>query len=245
MHATSHISGQDTYQMMNQVIAFDADDTLWVNEPLFREAEKEFSGLMRDFLEREECAKKLYECVTNNLPLYGYGIKSFALSLTEIAIQISDGKVPNEILVRVINIGKEMLNAPVVVLDGVKEILDTLTALKRPHDKLIVATKGDLLDQERKFEKSGLAGYFDHIEVMSDKQPANYRKLITKLGVQPKDFTMIGNSVKSDILPVLEIGGRAFHIPYHTTWQHEVVKEPVVHPNFKELKSILTLEKYL
>lgn len=226
-----------------KTIAFDADDTLWVNEPLFRRAEEEFCELMVDYHDIETCAKKLYAFEMQNLPLYGYGIKPFALSLTEAAIILSNGKVTNDILLKIIEIGKTMLSAPVVVLDGVEDVLDTLW--RKQKYRLVVATKGDLLDQERKLEKSGLTKYFHHIEVMSNKQPANYRNLVNHLDVKPSDFLMIGNSVKSDILPVLEIGGYAFHIPFHTTWEHEVVREQVVHKQFKEFKFITDILKYM
>lgn len=228
---------------MTKTIAFDADDTLWVNEPLFRKAEEDFCELLTDFIAKESCAKKLFDFEMQNLPLYGYGIKPFTLSLTEAAIELSNGKVSNDTLLKIIDIGKTMLAAPVEVLDGVEEVLSLLS---RKHDyRLVVATKGDLLDQERKLEKSGLAHYFHHIEVMSDKKPANYRKLVQHLDINPEDFIMVGNSVKSDILPVLEIGGRSFHIPFHTTWEHEMVADPVVHSNFKELVRITELPDYL
>lgn len=228
---------------MKKVIAFDADDTLWVNEPLFRRAEEEFCELMVEFLDMETCAKRLFDFEMQNLPLYGYGIKPFALSLTEAAIKLSEGKVSNDILLKIIEIGKVMLNAPVVVLDGVEEVLSVLS--RKFKYRLVVATKGDLLDQERKLEKSGLSHYFHHIEVMSDKQPSNYRKLVHHLDIEPSDFIMVGNSVKSDILPVLEIGGSAYHIPFHTTWEHEVVHEPVEHVKLRKLKNILELEQIL
>ena len=219
-----------------KTIAFDADDTLWVNEPLFRRAEEEFCELMVDYLDMEVCAKKLFEFEMQNLPLYGYGIKPFALSLVEAAISLSEGRVGNDTISKIIAIGKAMLNAPVVVLNGVEEVLGTLS--QKHNYRLVVATKGDLLDQERKLEKSGLAKYFHHIEVMSDKQPVNYQKLVNHLDIKASEFLMIGNSVKSDVLPVLDIGGYAFHIPFHTTWEHEFVSEPVIHEKFKELTSI-------
>lgn len=228
---------------MKKVIAFDADDTLWVNEPLFRRAEEEFCELMVDFLDIQTCAKKLFDFEMQNLPLYGYGIKPFTLSLVEAAIILSKGKVSNDILLKIIAIGKAMLAAPVVVLDEVEEVLGAL--LRKQNYKLVMATKGDLLDQERKLEKSGLSEYFHHIEVMSNKKPGNYRKLVEHLDIHPAQFVMVGNSVKSDILPVLEIGGQAFHIPFHTTWEHEMVTEPVAHPKFKELVSIKQLVDHM
>ncbi len=228
---------------MKKVIAFDADDTLWINEPLFRKAEEEFCELMADFLDMDTCAKKLFDFEMQNLPLYGYGIKPFTLSLTEAAIKLSKGRVSNDIVLKIIEIGKVMLAAPVVVLDGVEEML-RLLSLKHKY-RLVVATKGDLLDQERKLEKSRLSHYFHHIEVMSDKKPVNYSKLVNHLDIETQDFIMVGNSVKSDILPVLKMGGTAFYIPFHTTWEHEVVKDAVVHPRFKELASITELADYL
>ncbi len=228
---------------MSKVIAFDADDTLWVNEPLFRNAEKDFCKLIKPFLNETMCAKKVFENMMQNLPLYGYGVRPFTLSLIETSITLSENAIPNTIILKIIEIGKRMISAKPELIEGVEDVLKKLS--KKHNYKLIIATKGDLLDQEQKIKKSGLAHYFDYVEVMSDKKPVNYQKLLSHLGILPQDFIMIGNSVKSDVLPVLEIGGAAFHIPFHTTWEHEQVKEPVVHPNFKELKSILELEKYL
>ena len=215
-----------------KVIAFDADDTLWVNEPYFRTAEKAFCELLKEYVPEEECNELLYKFEMQNLPLYGYGIKPFVLSLIEAAITISKKQIPLEIVSEIIAIGKEMLQMPVELIDGIEA---TLAHLSKKY-LLVMATKGDLLDQERKLIKSGLEKYFHHIEVMSDKQPNNYQKLITHLDITPSQFLMIGNSLKSDVLPVLEIGSYAIHIPFHTTWEHEKVEEEVMHCNFKELK---------
>ena len=215
-----------------KVIAFDADDTLWVNEPYFRTAEKAFCELLKEYVPEEECNELLYKFEMQNLPLYGYGIKPFVLSLIEAAITISKKQIPLEIVSEIIAIGKEMLQMPVELIDGIEA---TLAHLSKKY-LLVMATKGDLLDQERKLIKSGLEKYFHHIEVMSDKQPNNYQKLITHLDITPSQFLMIGNSLKSDVLPVLEIGSYAIHIPFHTTWEHEKVEGEVVHCNFKELK---------
>jgi len=215
-----------------KVIAFDADDTLWVNEPYFRTAEKVFCELLKEYVPEEECNQLLYKFEMQNLPLYGYGIKPFVLSLIEAAITISKKQIPLEIVSEIIAIGKEMLQMPVELIDGIEA---TLAHLSKKY-LLVMATKGDLLDQERKLIKSGLEKYFHHIEVMSDKQPENYQKLITHLDITPSQFLMVGNSLKSDVLPVLEIGSYAIHIPFHTTWEHEKVEEEVMHYNFKELK---------
>jgi len=215
-----------------KVIAFDADDTLWINEPYFRTAEKAFCELLKEYVPEEECNELLYKFEMQNLPLYGYGIKPFVLSLIEAAITISKKQIPLEIISEIIAIGKEMLQMSVELIDGIEV---TLAHLSKKY-LLVMATKGDLLDQERKLMKSGLEKYFHHIEVMSDKQPKNYQKLITHLDIPPSQFLMVGNSLKSDVLPVLEIGSYAIHIPFHTTWEHEKVEEEVVHCNFKELK---------
>ncbi|WP_339845205.1 HAD family hydrolase [uncultured Dokdonia sp.] len=228
---------------MNNIhtIAFDADDTLWVNETFFRDAEDEVCKLLSPYIDYESCQKRLFEMEMRNLSLYGYGIKPFTLSLIECAQEVSEGKVTNEIIASIIDIGKEMLNAPVDLIDGIEEVLEKLS----DKYKLVVATKGDLLDQERKLEKSGLSKYFHHIEVMSDKQPANYLKLVKHLDISPDTFLMIGNSLKSDVLPVLEIGGHAFHIPFHTTWAHEQVDIEITHERFKSFGTSSEILKHL
>ena len=215
-----------------KVIAFDADDTLWINEPYFRTAEKDFCELLKEYVSEEECNALLYKIEIQNLPLYGYGIKPFALSLIEAAISISKKQIPLETVSKLIEIAKGMLQMPVELIDGIEA---TLAQLSKKY-LLVMATKGDLLDQERKLICSGLEKYFHHIEVMSDKQPKNYQKLINHLGIPPAEFLMVGNSLKSDILPVLAIGSYAIHIPFHTTWEHEKVEEKVMHHNFKELE---------
>jgi putative hydrolase of the HAD superfamily len=228
---------------MNNIhtIAFDADDTLWVNETFFRDAEDEVCKLLSPYIDYESCQQRLFEMEMRNLSLYGYGIKPFTLSLIECAQEVSEGKVTNEIIASIIDIGKEMLNAPVDLIDGIEEVLEKLS----DKYKLVVATKGDLLDQERKLEKSGLSKYFHHIEVMSDKQPANYLKLVKHLDIDPTSFLMIGNSLKSDVLPVLEIGGHAFHIPFHTTWAHEQVDIEITHERFKSFGTSSEILKHL
>jgi len=224
-----------------KVIAFDADDTLWVNEPYFRKAEADFCKLLKDFMPEDTCNKFLFEIEMQNLPTYGYGIKPFALSLIEAAIKISENKIPIETISKLIDIAKEMLNMSIELIDGIEETLENLSKKYR----LVMATKGDLLDQERKLIKSGLEKYFHHIEVMSDKQPRHYLKLIKNLDIQPEQLLMVGNSLKSDILPVLEIGASAIYIPFHTTWEHEKVTGEVKHDNFIELTEASELIKLL
>lgn len=216
------------------VIAFDADDTLWVNEPYFREAEEQFAALLDGFLPGQSILSALYETEISNLPLYGYGIKGFMLSMIETTLRITEGKADPSVIQKAIDLGQAMLNKPVELLDGVEEVLKILHTKFR----LVVATKGDLLDQQRKLTKSGLDHYFHHIEIMSDKQEKDYRKLIKHLDCKPENFLMIGNSLKSDVLPVLSLGANAIHIPFHTTWIHEHVEHTVEHPNFYQMENL-------
>jgi putative hydrolase of the HAD superfamily len=217
-----------------KVIAFDADDTLWVNEPYFREAEDKFSALLEDYLPQHSATRELYKTELQNIPLYGYGVKGFMLSMVETALRVSDNTVPHQVIEKAIEYGKDLLAKPVELLEGVPE---TLSQLKGKY-RLVMATKGDLLDQERKLKKSGLESHFHHIEIMSDKQEADYQTLIRHLDIAPEEFMMIGNSLKSDVLPVLSIGGHAIHIPYHTTWEHEKVEGNIEHANFHSVESL-------
>lgn len=180
-----------------KVIGFDADDTLWVNETYFREAEDEIGRLLSKYETPNKIDQELFKKEISNLPLYGYGIKAFTLSMVEVALELSNYTVSNKTIEAILNIGKNMLNKPVELLDGVEKVLENLSKKYR----LILATKGDLLDQERKLEKSGLTHYFHHIEVLSDKQEDNYSQMLNRLEVKPSEFLMIGNSLKSDVLP--------------------------------------------
>jgi putative hydrolase of the HAD superfamily len=200
-----------------KIIGFDADDTLWVNEPFYRETEKQFARILSPYYAENEINDELFKIEMQNLALYGYGAKSFVLSMIETALRLSENKITALQISKIIEIGKAQLTLPIELLDGVELVLQKLN----PNYKLILATKGDLLDQEQKLKKSGLINYFHHIEIMSDKHENNYRNLIKRLDIEPQDFVMIGNSIKSDILPVINIGASAIHVPYHTTWQHE------------------------
>ncbi|MFM2338500.1 MAG: hypothetical protein RL115_1693 [Bacteroidota bacterium] len=222
-------------------IAFDADDTLWVNEPYFREAEDKFCSLLEDYLPHHSVAKELFKTELQNIPLYGYGVKGFILSMIETAMRVSNNTVPLVVIEKALQYGKDLLDKPIEILEGVQE---TLQALKGKY-RLVVATKGDLLDQERKLKKSGLAHYFHHIEIMSEKDEAGYQKLIKQLDIQPEAFLMLGNSLKSDVLPVLAVGGHAIHIPYHITWAHEVVEHSIEHPHFQQADKIKDILKGL
>lgn len=218
-----------------KVIGFDADDTLWVNETYFREAELEFGKLLSEYETLNTIDQELFKKEMENLPLYGYGIKAFTLCMVESAIEQSNYNISTVAIQAILNIGKDMLDKPVELLDGVEDVLKTLSK----KYKLILATKGDLLDQERKLEKSGLTKYFHHIEVLSDKQETNYSKLLNHLDIKPSEFLMIGNSLKSDVLPLVNIKAHAIHVPFHTTWVHEQVSEKET--NGKTYKTISSL----
>jgi len=224
-----------------KVIAFDADDTLWVNEPYFQDTEKKFCWLLEEFLPQQDLSRELLKIEIANLPLYGYGIKGYILSMIEAALKVSDNTISTEAIEKIIGFGKELLNEPIELLDNVEEVLKAL----KGHYRLVVATKGDLLDQERKLKKSGLSHYFHHIEIMSDKGESDYHKLIKHLDITPAQFMMIGNSVKSDIIPVLNIGGHAIHIPYHTTWAHEHVETKLEHENFRHVEHLKEVLPFL
>ena len=224
-----------------KTIAFDADDTLWVNEPYFQEAEKQFCILLENYLPQHSVSQELFKTEMKNLHLYGYGVKGFVLCMIETASRISNRTVSLELIDKIIAIGQELLQKPIELLQGVSETLEQL----KDRYRLIVATKGDLLDQERKLKNSGLESYFHHIEIMSDKKVSDYQKLLKHLDCKPENFLMLGNSIKSDILPVLELGGYGGQIPYHVTWTHEEHEHNLKHDNFVELKSIDSILNYL
>ncbi|HBI40048.1 MAG TPA: HAD family hydrolase [Tenacibaculum sp.] len=224
-----------------EVIAFDADDTLWVNETYFREAENNFASLLSAYETKNKIKQELIKKEINNLPLYGYGIKGFVLSMIECALELSNNRLNGKTINEILQIGKKMLEKPVVVLNDVELVLNNLNK----KYKLIVATKGDLLDQEKKLEKSGLLKYFHHIEVMSEKKENDYIKLLKHIDIQPENFLMIGNSLKSDILPILNIGGAAIHIPFHITWEYEQINSNNLSENYITLDTIKDLLELL
>jgi putative hydrolase of the HAD superfamily len=220
--------------MNHKTIAFDADDTLWHNEPYFDEAQAKFCDLFHDYASHQELLRMILNHQVKNLPLYGFGIKAFTLSMLETALEITQNTINGTVMQQILRIGKELLQKPVELLPNVEEVLSKMNA----KHKLIVATKGDLKDQHRKLHDSGLGHYFHHIEVMSDKTEADYSKMLKRLDCNPEDFVMIGNSLKSDVLPVLNIGGIGIHVPYHTTWEYEKIDFEIKHPKFIALTDI-------
>jgi len=175
--------------------------------------------LLKEYDDVDAINSELFKTEIKNLNNYGYGIKGFVLSMIETAIRVSNGKLSPSVITEIIDLGKEMMDHPVELLDGVETTLNRL----QPEYRLIVVTKGDLLDQERKLKKSGIEHYFHHTEVASDKTEENYNSFLSHFDIEPSEFLMVGNSLKSDILPILNIGAKAVHVPYHTTWQHEIV----------------------
>lgn len=216
-----------------KVIAFDADDTLWVNEPYFQEIEKQYTQLLKSYGTSEEISAALFKTEMKNLKSLGYGAKAFTISMMETALEVSNQKIAADDIRQIVDLGKSLLEIPIELLPKVKETLEILK--EKGRYKLVVATKGDLLDQENKLERSGLSPYFDHIEVMSDKTEKEYLRLLNILQIKPSEFLMIGNSLKSDIQPVLALGGYGVHIPFEVMWQHEVV-DTFTHKNLKQVK---------
>ena len=204
---------------MLKLIAFDADDTLWHNERLFLDVQARFLELISRHTDPEIVQQRLYETEVANLGHYGYGVKSFTLSMIETAIDLSDGRVSGADIESILHLGREMLLAPVNLLEGAREVVSELSAI---HD-LMVLTKGDLLDQESKVARSGLGDFFTHVEVVSRKDRATYEALLESHGVRPEEFVMVGNSLRSDVLPVAEMGSHAVFVPYESTWEHEDV----------------------
>lgn len=204
---------------MIEIIGFDADDTLWHNETLYSQVKDQFQSLLAPYSNPESARRRLDEIEEWNVHHYGYGIKSFALSMVEAAIEISHGQIEAASLSRMLDIVKEMLNAEVKLLEQVEPTLAELAQ----QFSLMLITKGDFFEQHRKIERSGLEQYFRYIEIVVDKTPITYRSVLAKYNLEPSRFLMVGNSLRSDILPVLEIGGQAVYVPYASTWAHEQV----------------------
>lgn len=224
-----------------KVIGFDADDTLWVNETYFREAEERFAEMLEQYETKNKIDQELFRMEMKNLETYGYGIKGFMLSMIELALELSNNRVSQATINKILDLGKEMISRPVELLEGVEEVLKQLESRYR----LIVLTKGDLLDQERKLQRSNLLRYFHHVEVLSDKKEENYKNLLEHLEIPVQDFLMIGNSLKSDVLPILNIGAQAVHVPFHTTWAHEEVPANEQYTNHLTLNKLAEILKHL
>ena len=226
-----------------QLIAFDADDTLWPNQPHFDHVESQLSAILAHCGDAATIASRLYEVQRRNMHLFGYGAKSLMLTMIETAIQLTDGAVTGVEIQQLLDLGKRLLDFPIEPLPGVVEVL---TELKRRGQRLMVLTKGDLFDQESKLARSGLGDFFDLVEIVSEKNVATYRRILARHGVPAAEFLMIGNSLKSDILPVLQMGGQAIHVPYYTTWIHEEVPaEQLVGLDLQRVEALTDVLAYL
>jgi putative hydrolase of the HAD superfamily len=224
------------------VLGFDADDTLWHNETIFEHVHERYRELLVRYHDATTVDRTLFATEMRNLALYGYGVKGFMLSAIETAIQLTGGKISADEIQRLIELGREMLAHPVELLEGAAE---TLAALA-PHYRLLLITKGDLRDQQRKIGKSGLAAHFPSVEIVSEKDTETYRGILRRHAIAPESFVMIGNSLKSDLLPVLALGGIGVYIPYHLTWAAEQVNElPPANGRFFQIKTIRELSGVL
>jgi putative hydrolase of the HAD superfamily len=204
-----------------RVVGFDGDDTLWHSESRFEVTQSEFRELVQRYVPEADADRRLAEMEMKNLNVYGYGVKSFTLSMLETAIELTEGRIPAADLQVILGWGKRMLMAPTELLDGVA---DTLRAMSGRFDLMLI-TKGDLFDQEGKLARSGLGELFWGVDVLSEKNAESYQAVFRRRGIEPSRFVMVGNSLRSDIVPVVALGARAVHIPYHVTWQHEEVPE--------------------
>lgn len=217
------------------VIAFDADDTLWHNETLYIHAKERFGQLLSDYRNPETIIRQLDETEIENVHSYGYGIKSFTLSMVETAVDISGGQVQGSEIHAIIDLANEMLDSEVTLFDHVEESLASMSA---DYDLLMI-TKGDTFEQERKIQRTGLAGYFQDIEIVGEKSEEVYRGILRKYAIDPARFLMVGNSLKSDVLPVIGIGSQAVYIPCQYTWVHEnLIDQPIDRNAYYEIEHL-------
>ncbi len=225
-------------------VGLDADDTLWHSENRFHEAHQRYHELLSAHVDVsfDDLESRMLETETRNLRLFGYGAKGFTLSLIETAIEITEGTIPADAIATILSFGKEMLDHPVELLPGVEETIDRL---RGDGYRLVVITKGDLWHQESKVAASGIADRFDGVEIVSEKDPATYRSVLERHGVDPERFCMVGNSVRSDVLPLLELGATAMHVPYEFLWAHEAVAGADADPRFATLESIVQVPEVL
>lgn len=198
------------------IIGFDADDTLWHNEDGFQASHREFESLLAEWGDATAIEDQLFEIEMRNMPRYGYGVKAYTLSMIETAITVSDGRAGAELIAQILDLGHALLDRPVELIDGVVEVLDELADLT-----LMLITKGDLYHQLSRIDSSGLKPRFWQTEVVAHKDVPTYERVLGLHGVEPEGFVMVGNSLPSDVLPVIELGGRGVHVPYHVTWSHE------------------------
>ncbi|GLK52854.1 HAD family hydrolase [Maricaulis virginensis] len=216
---------------MITTLAFDADDTLWHNERFYRLTEESFTAMLADYAEPDHLSERLLEAERRNLKRYGYGIKGFVLSMIETAVEVTENRVPAATIRQILDASHDMLEHPVELLPHVRDTVEALT----PHYRTIIVTKGDLMDQERKIAASGLAELFDGIEIVSEKTPDIYRSIFDRHGDGAERAMMVGNSMRSDVVPAIEAGSWGVHVPHGLTWALEHAEAPAGHPRFREI----------
>lgn len=219
-------------------IALDADDTLWQNEQFFRLTEQRFTELLKDYTDAPDLTDRLIASVTKNLQFYGFGMKGFALSMVETALEVTDHKVPGTVIAELLAAGRELLTYPIETLPYVDQALESL----QDRYRLILVTKGDMFDQERKLAASGLADYFAAIEIVADKNADTYRRIFGRHTEGPQHTVMAGNSLRSDVIPPLEAGAYAVYVPHDLTWSYERAEEPAGHPRYARITHLGELE---
>lgn len=204
------------------LVGFDADDTLWRSQDYFDEAQQQFERILSAYVDLQDVGQRLYAYESRNIAFFGYGVKGMALSMVEAAVDITEARIRGADIQRIVTLAKDLLRHPVELLDGVREAVAKVAA----QYPVVLITKGDLFHQEAKVRESGLADLFRRIEIVSEKDPPTYARLFEEFGVEAAQFLMVGNSLRSDIAPVLALGGWGVHVPYHTTWAHEAEAEP-------------------
>ncbi|NND19812.1 MAG: HAD family hydrolase [Silicimonas sp.] len=219
---------------MLTTICFDADDTLWHNERFFRLTEERFADLLRDHSDPDHLMERLLEAERKNIGHYGFGIKGFMLSMIETALDVTDGRVPGSVIAEIITAGQEMLSHPIELLPGAEETVRSLS----DQFTILLVTKGDLLDQERKLAQSGLGDIFDGVEIVSDKSAPVYTAIFNRHGTEAESALMTGNSLKSDVNPVIEAGGWGVYVPHGVTWALEVADAPADHPRYRKITTL-------
>jgi putative hydrolase of the HAD superfamily len=219
---------------MIETVAFDADDTLWHNEHLFQDTQKKLEAIVQRYRPGEDIHEALFAVEMRNLELFGYGIKGFTLSMVEAAIQLTGERITAAEVHEIVQLGKHMMTAPVDLLEGVEETLAAVCGRFR----VILITKGDIVDQNSKIERSGLADCFEQVEIVPRKDARAYRTIFERHGIEPARTVMVGNSMPSDVLPILELGGHGVHVPYALLWAHEAHDEDPVSERFHRLQRL-------
>jgi putative hydrolase of the HAD superfamily len=224
------------------LVGFDADDTLWRSQDYFDDAQAQFERIIAQYVDLADVGKRLYQYEARNIAFYGYGVKGMALSMVEAAVDITHARISADDIKRIVKLAKDLLRHPVEVLDGVREAVEAVAATH----PVVLITKGDLFHQEAKVRESGLADLFRRIEIVSEKDTATYARLLEEFGIPASRFLMVGNSLPSDIQPVLELGGWGVHVPYHLTWMHETTEQLTQgRGRMRELASIKTLPEVM